>query len=189
MSKRGFYILLLVVIIAILLFTVAIKFVQQENEEELQTEEFVEYIPQEEISEEQERQTIITLYYKNKETGELQPEARMVDVKELMENPYKTILELLLEGPKNEKLETCMPEGTKLNKIFVEEGIVTIDLSSEFITGANKGKEEELKIVNSIVLTLGELMEVENIKILIDGKENQEFEDKEINFKEVFSIF
>ena len=35
-----------------------------------------EYVPQEEITQEQERQTIVSLYFSNKETNELNPEAR-----------------------------------------------------------------------------------------------------------------
>ena len=37
-----------------------------------------EYTPQEEISEEQSRQTIVSLYFKSKENQELIPEARLI---------------------------------------------------------------------------------------------------------------
>ena len=50
-----------------------------------------EYQPEEEISNEQMRQTIVSLYYKNKETGELMPEGRIIDSKELLGNPYKKL--------------------------------------------------------------------------------------------------
>ena len=43
-----------------------------------------------------------------------------------------------------------------------------------------------MKIVNSIVYTMGELIEVDRVKILINGKEGAEFEDKEVNFREAF---
>ena len=66
-------------------------------------EEIIEYTPQEEISEEQMRQTMVSLYFKSGE--EIVPEARLIDVKELLENPYKEILEMLIEGPKNSSLE------------------------------------------------------------------------------------
>ena len=48
-----------------------------------------DYQPEEEISSEQMRQTIVSLYYKNKETGELMPEGRIIDSKELLNEPYK----------------------------------------------------------------------------------------------------
>ena len=39
----------------------------------------VEYQPEEEITNEQMRQTIVSLYYKNKDTKELMPEGRVID--------------------------------------------------------------------------------------------------------------
>lgn len=139
-------------------------------------EEFTEYTPQEEISDEQERQTLVTLYFVNKETGELMPEARLIDVKLLTKNPYATLVGLLLNGPKNDKLENVIPAGTRLNGVKVEKGMAIVDLSEEFIKDVESKTEEESKIVYSIVNTLVELTEIESVKILIDGKENPRFE-------------
>ena len=149
-------------------------------------EEITEYTPQEEISESQERQTLVTLYFINKETKMLMPEARLIDAKLLMQNPYATLVSLLINGPKNEKLENVIPQGTRLNNVEVQKGMAIVDLSSEFVKGINKGAEEESKIVYSIVNTLVELTEIDSVKILIDGKEDQAFEDSQINFKEPF---
>ena len=71
------------------------------NKEETTTVE--EYIPQEEITEDQVRQTIVSLYFPSKETNELNPEARLIDIKEIINNPYEKLINLLIEGPKNEK--------------------------------------------------------------------------------------
>ena len=92
-----------------------------------------EYQPEEEISNEQMRQTIVSLYYKNKETGELMPEGRIIDSKELLGNPYKKLVELLIEQPKNDKLESAIPNETKVNKAELKNDIVYLDLSKEFI--------------------------------------------------------
>ena len=148
--------------------------------------EITEYTPQEEISSEQLRQTLITLYFKNKETGTLMPEARMIDSKILLNNPYSELVNLLLEGSKNDSLQKLIPEGTKANKVEIIKGIVYIDFSEEFIKNINLGAEEESKIIDSIVNTLTELTEVSGVKILINGEENLCFEDGAINFKEVF---
>lgn len=145
-----------------------------------------EYIPQEEITDEQLRQTIITLYFFNIETGNIMPEARKIDAKELIKEPYKILIELLINGPKSEKMTKLIPDGTKLNKIEVKNDCIYIDFSSEFINGQKLGKEQEELIIKSIVNTVTELKEINFVKILIDGKENQEFPDKEINFKEPF---
>ena len=146
----------------------------------------VEYQPEEEITNEQMRQTIVSLYYKNKDTKELMPEGRVIDSKELLENPYKKLVELLIEAPKNDKLESAIPEGTKVNNAKIEGDIVYLDLSKEFIENHAGGQEEESLTIYSIVNTLTELTEVNSIKILIDGKEDESFKDGKINFSEPF---
>ncbi len=147
---------------------------------------FTEYTPQEEISSKQERQTLVTLYFKNKETKMLMPEARLIDAKLLVENPYATLVGLLINGPKNEKLQPIIPEGTRLNSVKVSGDMAIVDLSSEFINNIKLGAEEESKIVYSIVNTLVELTEINSVKFLIDGKENESFEDGAISFKDPF---
>ena len=61
------------------------------KEEETAVEE---YTPQEEITEEQVRQTIVSLYFPSKETGELNPEARLIDIKDIINNPYEKLVNL-----------------------------------------------------------------------------------------------
>ena len=80
-------------------------FIIQHMKNEKNKEISQDYTPQEEISEEQSRQTIVTVYFPNKETKELMPEARMVDIKEMVKTPYDKLINLLIEGPKNEKQE------------------------------------------------------------------------------------
>ena len=160
--------------------------VNNNKPEENNFEEFTEYTPQEEISNEQLRQTLITLYFKNKDNGMLMPEARMIDSKALLNNPYNELVKLLVEGPKNESLQKLIPEETKVNNVEIIKGIVYIDFSEEFTKVGDMGVEEENKIIESIVNTLTELTEVNGVKILINGEENLCFEDKAVNFKEIF---
>lgn len=148
--------------------------------------EVTEYIPQEEISDEQMRQTIITLYYKNKETGEIMPEARKVDVNVLAKSPYEYLVNCLMETPKSEKLTNIMPANSKLNKVELKDGIIYLDFSKEFVDNGSNGKEDEEKLINAIVKTVTELNEVEGVKIIIEGEENKEFSDNGVHFKEVF---
>lgn len=145
----------------------------------------IEYTPQEEISEEQMRQTIVSLYFKSGE--ELVPEARLIDVKQLLNNPYEEILKMLIEGPKNTNLEKTIPEGTKINKIQREKDILIIDFSKEIVENHKGGEKEERITINSILNTVTELTEINGIKILIDGQENKEFKDGKINFKNEFN--
>ena len=133
-----------------------------------------EYTPQEEIAEEQVRQTIVSLYFPSKETNELNPEARLIDIKEIINQPYEKLVNLLIEGPKNEKNKKIFPENTKLNKCYLENDCVTLDFSNDFL---NFSKEDKNNLINSIVNTLTELTEVNKVKFLIDGNENEEFNE------------
>lgn len=142
--------------------------------------------PEEEISDEQMRQTIVTLYFQNKETKELMPEGRMIDSKELLSDPYTTLMKLLIEGPKNEKLQSVIPEKTSVVKTELKGDMVYVDLSKEFIDNHSGGEEAENMTVYSIVNTLTELNEVNSVKILINGREDQAFKDNKISFKNPF---
>ena len=145
-----------------------------------------EYIPEQEITEEGLRQTAVNLYFQNKETKELDKEARMIDSKILLKEPYKELILLLIEGPKNEKLEGTIPKETKINNVSLENGIVKIDFSKEFVENHIDDVLTKENTVKSIVNTLTELTEVNGIKILIDGDENASFNDETITFSEEF---
>ena len=151
----------------------AIRYVKNKEKETV----VEEYVPEEEITEEQVRQTIVSLYFPNKETNELNPEARLIDIKEIMNNAQEKLISLLVEGPKNEKNKKVIPEGTKLNKSYFEGDCVVLDFSSEFL---NYNKEEEKakeNLMDCIVNTLTELTEVNKVKILVNGNENAEFNE------------
>lgn len=147
---------------------------------------YEEILPEEEISEEQYRKTMVTLYYQNKDTKELMPEVRLIDVKLLINEPYITLINLLMEKPKNENLESVIPIDTKINKIELKSDILFIDFSKEFIDNHIGGIDEEKNTIYSIVNTLSELTEVNGVKILIDNEENKSFKDNNINFNEAF---
>ena len=126
-----------------------------------------EIIPEEEISEEQMRQTIVSLYFYNESTEGLTPEGRLIDVKELVEEPYRKLMELLIEGPQNTGLSRTIPEGTRINKVELKGDILYLDLSKEFIENHSGGEEKESATIYSIVNTMTNLTEVNSVKILI----------------------
>ena len=148
--------------------------------------EYVEYEPQEEISDEQERKTMISLYFVNKTTRNVEPEARMLDVKTLIKDPYTVIINMLIDGPKNENHDNVIPEGTTLIGTSLEGDTLKINFSSEFVENHIGGKEEEQKTIECLVNSLTELTEVNSIKILINGEENAKFKDGEIDFSQNF---
>lgn len=141
------------------------------------SKKYEEYIPQEEISEEQYRETVVNIYFLNKDSKEIMAEAIAIDAKTLASNPYKKLIELLLEGPKNENLERIIPEGTVVYDAGIEAGCVVINFSKEFL---NFGEDKVLKnnIINSIYQTLTELTEVNSIRFLIEGEENSNISEE-----------
>ena len=136
-----------------------------------------EYIPEEEITEDQLRQTIVSLYFQSKETKEILPEARLVDIKEIINDPCDKLVNLLIEGPKSEKSERIIPENTKLLKTYMEGDCVVIDLSADFLNYNKEDIKIKENMIKSLVNTLTELTEVNSVKILIDGNMNEEFKD------------
>ena len=172
------------IIILIILIGIGVwYFFIMDNEEQIN-----EIIPEEEISEEQMRQTIVSLYFYNTDTKSLVPEGRLIDVKDLVEEPYKKLMELLIEGPQNTGLTKTIPDGTKINKIELKGDILYIDLSSEFIDNHSGGEEQESATIYSIVNTMTNLTEVNSVKILINGEENKAFKDNKMKFDDPFVV-
>ena len=149
----------------------AINYVKSKNKETI----VEEYVPEEEITEEQLRQTIVSLYFLDTQTNELVPEARLIDIKEMMSAPYEKLVNLLIEGPKSEKSVKLIPDNTRLLQNYLEGDCLVLDFSAEFLNYDKEDEKGKENLINSIVNTLTELSEINEVKILIDGKENQEF--------------
>lgn len=182
MNKK---IILIIIILAILIGVGVwyFFFFNKNNEEQVN-----EIIPEEEISEEQMRQTIVSLYFYNESAKSLASEGRLIDAKELVEDPYRKLMELLIEGPQNTSLSKTIPDGTRVNKAEFKGETLYLDLSKEFIENHQGGEEQESITIYSIVNTMTNLTEVNAVKILIDGKENQAFKDNKIKFDDPFVV-
>lgn len=152
----------------------AIRYVKSINQETT----IEEYVPEEEITEEQLRQTIVSLYFLDKQSNELVPEARLIDIKEMMSNPYEKLVNLLIEGPKNEKNSKVMPENTKLLRNYLEGDCIVLDFSSDILNYDKENEKGKENLINSIVNTLTELSEINSVKILVEGNQNAEFNEE-----------
>lgn len=126
-----------------------------------------EYIPESEIEENEMRNTIISLYFIDKTNGEIVKENRMIDSKELLKNPYKTLVEILLKGPENPNYEKVTPDNTKLIDLKFENGVIFINFSKEFKENIDNEKIQKNK--TAILKTLTQLTEVMEVKILVEG--------------------
>lgn len=158
--KKIIKIILIIVVVALVGIVILFNFSAEKVENE---ENIIE--PEEEISEEQARQTTVTLFFEDKTSMQLAKEERHVDAKELLNNPYKFIVELLMQGPKEENLKKIIPDGVKINKVNINGDIITLDCSEEILnmSGTNA--------IYSIVNSLTELKEVNGVKFLINGEE------------------
>lgn len=144
-----------------------------------------EIIPEEEISDEQLRETTISLYFIN-ENNEITAEIRKIDSKNLLNNPYQEVMNLLLEGPKYNNLKSAMPEGVKVNSIKKSGECLIIDFSKEFIENQVDDVEMQGLVISQIVDTMTQFTEINSVKILIDGEENQCFKNGNIKFEQIF---
>ena len=170
-SKTIFFVIFLVIILGGYFVVAYLGNKSEENQS------YEDYTPQEEISEEQYRETIVNLYFLNKESKEIMAEAIAIDARDLSTNPYKKLIELLLEGPKNENLERIIPEGTVIYDAGIEAGCVVINISKEVL---NFGEDNNTKnnIITSIYQTLQELTEVNSIRFLVEGEENAQLSEE-----------
>lgn len=163
-----------IIIIISILVGIAIFFVCNFSTEVVQNVDNTHIIqPEEEISDEQMRQTSICLYFEDKQSLELVKEEVKIDAKELIDTPYLYVVNLLLQGPKSDTLQNAIPEGTKVNRVEVIGDCANVDFSKEFLncSGTNA--------IYSVVNSLTEFKDISSVKILIDGEENS-------NLKEAF---
>lgn len=174
-------------IIILILFIVGIGILVINNHKKEENIIIEEYTPQEEITDEQLRQTNVTLYFYDDSINDLATEIIKIDSKKLLEKPEKQLIEFLIEGPKDENLTKLIPENTKLLNTEIKKDILYIDFSEEFID-IDAGMEQEKLIIDSILKTVSQLTEINGIKILINGQENQKFKDSELNFENIFTI-
>ena len=161
------------IVIGILLIILGIILWGYYNREEVVTKNINEIIPEAEISDTQLRNTMISIYYINKENNEIEMENRLIDSKKLLDNPYEELVNLWLKGSSKEILENYCSNNTKLNSAKLEGNCVILDFSSEFIKEYRGNEENISKVIYCLVNTLTELTEVDCVRILVDGQENQ----------------
>lgn len=61
-----------------------------------------------------------------------------------------------------------IPEGTKINNLHLENGLLKIDFSKEFL---NFKEDDERKLIEAIIYSLTELKEVKGIILFVEGEQ------------------
>ena len=183
MENKRFKMFLGITLIIVILASVSFYIFKQLSNGENTV--FEEYVPQQEISDEQLRQTYVKLYFMSTDSKELQCENRGIDSKELLSNPYLTLVNLLISGPNVEGLENLVPTGTVVHSAILSGDSVLLDLSANF-TSSSSDVQVASNIVYSIVNTLTELNEVNSVKFLIDGNSSASFSGCDFSLSEPF---
>ncbi|AJA47482.1 sporulation and spore germination [Clostridium pasteurianum DSM 525 = ATCC 6013] len=90
-----------------------------------------------------------------------------------------------------------MSNNTKINKLYLNdsEKVVYVDFSKEFITKMNAGSSMESGILTSVVNTLGDYFNVNEVRLTVDGKEYasghiamKKGENFKVNYNEVTEV-
>ena len=161
-------IMYLIIIFLILFISIIGILITRNNKKNNSIEE---YTPLEEITEEQLRKTNITLYFYDPINENLATEIRQIDSKELLENPEKILIEALINGPQNNNnLIKLFPENIKLLDSKIEKGILYLNFSDNIFDDDNLSEEKNILLKESIIKTLSQLNEINEIKILINGQ-------------------
>ena len=168
-KKILFLLVFVLTIILISIFFVVKKF------DSNNTGDFEEYTPEEEISDTQLRETVVTLYFLDKNSNTLKSEGKLIDSVLLLQNPYKELVNLLILGPSSENLSNVFPENTQILDAYIKNNCVTLDFSEELLNFENE--DQKYNIINSILNTLSQLNEVNSIEFMINNEKNDIFSD------------
>ena len=164
MKKRYFLIFIIAILVFIIIYYIAnhISITKNNN--------YMDYTPEQEISDSQSKETTITLYFLNPDNNELKSEGRTIPTSELLKNPYKTIIENLIKGPSSPSLKSVFPENTHIIDAKLSNDCVILNFSEELLNF--KDDIQKYNIVNSLLNSLTQLNEVNTIKILINNESN-----------------
>jgi len=131
-------------------------------------EDYSNYTPEQEISDDQLNQTSITLYFLDKETNQIKSENHSINSSELLKNPYKAIVGKLLEGTNSENFESVFPENTRLIDANITNNCVILNFSDDLLKF--KDDTQKYNIINVLLNTLTQLNEVTSIRILVNNE-------------------
>ncbi len=135
---------------------VVIKEVPYEEEKK----EEVQPVPEEMIE--------VNLYFSDSQAMYLVSEKRKIPPTTSL---AKQVVVELIKGPASSDLYSTIPEGTRVNEVYIADDIVYVDLSEEVFKNHPGGSSGELMTVYSIVNSLTEISPIRGVQILVEGNE------------------
>ncbi len=89
-------------------------------------------------------------------------------------NKALLLIEELIKGPGEKyNLQQSFPEGTEVISLKVRDGVAEVDFNSKLIDAHQGGSAGEWVTINSLVLTLTELPEIDKVQILVEGRREE----------------
>lgn len=79
-------------------------------------------------------------------------------------------ISMLGAKPQNDSLHATLPEGTEILDLSIEDGLCIVDFSADFYRNRPSSEAEERLSILSIVDTLTEFKEIENVQLYVEGE-------------------
>lgn len=86
------------------------------------------------------------------------------------EDPVKFTFQSMVEEVDTADLANPIPEGTKLIGLTVENELLSLNFSREFIDNFPGGSENESLLINSILKTAAQFPNIRKVKLSVDSK-------------------
>ncbi|PKM81180.1 MAG: sporulation protein [Firmicutes bacterium HGW-Firmicutes-14] len=113
----------------------------------------------------------LTLYFGDDQAMYLKPEKRTVEKGGM---PVAELLvQELIKGPETDGLHKTIPDRTKLISLEITDGVAYVNFSKEAKTNHWGGSAGEAMTVQSVVCTLAQLPEIDQVQFLIDGEKEE----------------
>lgn len=109
----------------------------------------------------------ISVYFSTQEAMYLKSEKRLVNIDELYENA----IDELIAGPEDPNNSRTIPDGVSLEDIKIEDGLARVNFNRALIDNHWGGSTGERMTVYSIVNTLTQFEEIDEVLFLIEGNE------------------
>lgn len=111
----------------------------------------------------------VTLYFADEEGSFLLTEKRVIPRIPQKDLPEYVIKECLLAGPGSTGLRSPLPPGTDVYLASVENGICSVNFNRDFFDNRSQDERFEQLAVLSVVNTLCELENVNQVQIYVEG--------------------
>ncbi|MCK8827649.1 GerMN domain-containing protein [Natroniella acetigena] len=104
--------------------------------------------------------------------SDAQAQLLVVETREVRRNNlYQNTVEELIKGPQSEELGVTIPPEAEVIDLEVEDKLAIVDFSQGLVEQHWGGTTGEILTVYSIVTTLAQFDEIEQVQILLEGEE------------------